>query len=82
MFNVCSHDDACLGVYAKDPDTPQLVTRKLRHLTLSAPLRPKWQYSNVMYTVACHLVEALAGQLIGDFLRQRKWEPLKMSNTY
>jgi Beta-lactamase/Domain of unknown function (DUF3471) len=46
------------------------------------PLRTTWQYSNVMYTVACHLIEARTGQLIGDFLRPRIWEPLKMTSTY
>jgi CubicO group peptidase (beta-lactamase class C family) len=35
-----------------------------------------------MFTAACHLVEILTGQLIGDFLRQKIWRPLKMSNTY
>jgi CubicO group peptidase (beta-lactamase class C family) len=33
--NFGSHDDACLGVFAKEPDTPQSVTRKLRHLLLN-----------------------------------------------
>jgi Beta-lactamase/Domain of unknown function (DUF3471) len=82
IANVSSHDDACMGVYAREPDTPKLVTRKLRHLPLNEPLRTKWQYSNVMYAAACHLVESLTGGLIGDFLRPRIWEPLKMSNTY
>lgn len=82
VTNVCSHDDACMGVFATDPDTPRSVTRKLRHLPLNEPLRTKWQYSNLMYTAACHLMEALTGQLIGDFLRQRIWKPLDMNNTY
>lgn len=80
--NFGSHDDACLGVFAKEPDTPQSVTRKLRHLPLNEPLRTKWQYSNVMYTAACHLVEVLTGQLIGDFLRQRIWKHLEMHDTF
>lgn len=35
-----------------------------------------------MFTVAAHLVETLSGQWLGDFLRQRSWEPLNMKNTY
>ncbi|KAE9381528.1 beta-lactamase family protein [Stipitochalara longipes BDJ] len=76
------YDDACMGVYAKEPDTPKSVTRKLRHLPMNEPLRTKWQYSNVMYAAACHLVEALTGQFIGDFLRPNIWAPLKMTNTF
>ncbi|KAL5320683.1 hypothetical protein ACEPPN_011493 [Leptodophora sp. 'Broadleaf-Isolate-01'] len=75
-------DDACYGIDAKVPDTPKSVTRKLRHIPLSQPLRTTYQYSNVMFTVAAHLVETLSGQYLGDFLRQKIWEPLKMTNTY
>ncbi len=82
LTDACSYDDACMGVFAKEPDTPKSVTRKLRHLPMNEPLRTKWQYSNVMYAAACHLVEALTGKLIGDFLRPKIWEPLKMTNTF
>ena len=49
---------------------------------MNEPLRTKWQYSNVMYAAACHLVEALTGQFIGDYLRPKIWGPLKMTNTF
>jgi hypothetical protein len=35
-----------------------------------------------MYVVATHLVESLTAIWIGDFLRQKIWEPLQMKETY
>jgi len=75
-------DDACMGIYAKTPDTPKSVTRKLRHLPLTEPLRTKFQYSNIMYVVATHLVETLTGVWMGGFLKEKIWEPLEMKDTY
>lgn len=71
-----------MGVYAKEPDIPKTVTRKLRHLPLSRPLRAKYQYSNIMYVVAVHIVETLTRDWFGDFLHQKLWEPLGMNDTY
>jgi CubicO group peptidase (beta-lactamase class C family) len=82
MTNITSHDDACLGVNSKTPDTSKSVTRKLRYLPLNVPLRTKFQYSNLMYVASAHLVETLTGQWIGDFVRQRIWEPLRMGATF
>ena len=71
-----------MGIYAKMPDTPKSVTRKLRYLPLSAPLRSKFQYCNIMYAVAVHLIETLTHVSMEDFLRQRIWTPLNMTETY
>ncbi|KAF7585180.1 hypothetical protein BBP40_011893, partial [Aspergillus hancockii] len=62
--------------------TAQGVVSKLRHLPLTAPIRTKWQYSNLMYVTAAHLVETRTGQALKDFLRTRIWEPLNMTGTY
>ncbi len=35
-----------------------------------------------MYVVAVHLVESLTRRWFGDFVRQRIWEPLGMTDTY
>ncbi|PVH88479.1 beta-lactamase/transpeptidase-like protein [Cadophora sp. DSE1049] len=75
-------DDACYGTNAKVPDTPKSVTRKLRHLPLNRPIRTTYQYSNVMFAVAAHLVETLTGQHLADFLREKIWDPLGMTSTY
>ncbi|TAQ83561.1 hypothetical protein B7494_g8115 [Chlorociboria aeruginascens] len=76
------HDICCLGKNAKTPDTPQSITRKLRHLPLSRPLRTTYQYCNILYVAACHLVETLTGEWLGDFLRREMWQPLDMRETY
>ncbi|KAI9742829.1 MAG: hypothetical protein M1818_003558 [Claussenomyces sp. TS43310] len=76
------HDDACMGIDAKTPDTVESVTRKLRHLPLSAPLRSKFQYCNMMFAVGVHLIEKLTCTRMVDWLRNRIWTPLKMNSTY
>ncbi|CZT47952.1 uncharacterized protein RSE6_08580 [Rhynchosporium secalis] len=75
-------DDYCFGISAKSPDTPKSVVRRLRHIPLSQPLRSKFQYSNIMFTVAAHLVETLTGKYLGDFIREKIFEPLKMTSSY
>lgn len=77
-----SHDESYMGVDAKTPDTPQSITRNLRNLPLSQPLRTTYQYCNMMYVAASHLVEVLAGKSFGEYLNQRIWGPLNMRNTY
>lgn len=34
-----------------------------------------------MFVVAAHVVETLTGKWLGDFLRERIWEPLGMDGT-
>jgi CubicO group peptidase (beta-lactamase class C family) len=58
------------------------TVRSLRHLPMTAELREKFQYSNVMYAVAAHVIETVKGCWMGDFLRERIYEPLSMSSTY
>ena len=77
-----SQDDACFGIYAKTPDTPKSVTRKLRYLPISHPLRTKYDYCNMMYVAAVHIIETLTGSSMVEFLHQRVWNPLGMNNSY
>lgn len=60
---------------------PKDVVRSLRYIPLTAQLRTKYQYSNHMFIVASYLIERLTGVWLGDFLRQRIWEPLGMNST-
>lgn len=46
------YDDALMGEIVAYPDTPKTVTRKLRYLPVTKPIRTAYQYSNTMYTVA------------------------------
>lgn len=76
------HDNALHGQNAARPDNAGSITRNLRNLKFSKPLRCDYQYSNLMYTVATHLIETVTGEAYGNFLRKRIWEPLGMLNTY
>ena len=76
------HDDALHGQKAAQPDNAKSITRNLINLPFNKPLRTDYQYSNLMYTVATHLIETVTGNSYSDFVKKRIWEPLGMSNTY
>jgi CubicO group peptidase (beta-lactamase class C family) len=57
------------------------LVRSLRFLPLSRDLRQEWQYCNLGYLVAGHVVEALSGVPWEDFVRARLLEPLGMRRT-
>ncbi len=59
------------------------MVRRLRFLPLSADLRQAFQYCNLGYLVAGHVVEVLTGVAWEDYLRNRLLTPLGMdrSNT-
>jgi len=50
-------------------------------LKLTAEPRTTFQYCNLMFVVASHVVETLTGMWLGDFLKERIWEPLGMKST-
>ncbi|KAI0871827.1 beta-lactamase family protein [Hypoxylon argillaceum] len=76
------HDDSYLGIGAAQPDDVRSITRNLRNLTISAPIRSKYMYNNMMYSVAAYLVESQSGLDFGDFLQERFFGPLEMSSTH
>jgi CubicO group peptidase (beta-lactamase class C family) len=57
------------------------IVRALRFLPLSRDLRQEFQYCNLGYLVAGHVVEALSGVPWEDFLRHRLLGPLGMRRT-
>ncbi|KAJ9151255.1 Penicillin-binding protein 4 [Pleurostoma richardsiae] len=68
---------------ATRPATVRDVVRSLRHLPLNAEPRTTYQYCNLMYAVASHAAETLAGgRWLGDILREWIWRPLGMRSTY
>ncbi|THX51361.1 beta-lactamase family protein [Aureobasidium pullulans] len=71
-----SHDLSILSIGSKHPDTVRSINRNLRHLALSKEPRTTYQYSNMMYTVATHLIETLSQQSFSDFLHERILRPL------
>lgn len=57
------------------------MVRSLRYLPLTKGLRERYQYCNVMFVVVSYVVERVSGMWLGDFLRERVWEPLGMKST-
>jgi CubicO group peptidase (beta-lactamase class C family) len=72
------HDLAWLG--HPDRSGAELV-RRLRFLPLSRDLRQAFQYCNLGYMVAGHLVEMLSGTPWEDYLRTRLLTPLGMDRS-
>jgi CubicO group peptidase (beta-lactamase class C family) len=57
------------------------IVRSLRFLPLSRDLREVFQYCNLGYLVAGHVVETLSGVPWEDFVRQRLLGPLEMRRS-
>lgn len=76
------HDYSYLGVKSRDPDTPRSITRRLRKLPLSAPVRTEFQYNNMMFTVASYLVERISQRPFAEFLQTNFFDSLGMNSTY
>ncbi|CEJ60832.1 hypothetical protein PMG11_09389 [Penicillium brasilianum] len=62
--------------------TLQEAIKSMRYLPFTASPRSEWQYCNLMYGVAAHLIETLTNQSVESFLRDRIWSPLNMTETY
>ncbi|TGJ87123.1 hypothetical protein E0Z10_g1660 [Xylaria hypoxylon] len=76
------HDDSYLNPRAAQPDDARSVTRNLRNLAVTAPIRSKYMYNNIMYTVATYLVEKKSGLTFADFLQEHFFGPLEMHSTH
>ena len=58
----------------------ELVAR-VAHLPPSKPFRRTWNYNNIMYTTAGHLVELVSGKTWEEALRERILDPLGMTSA-
>lgn len=76
-----SHDNTYFSPQAARPDDARSVTRNLRNLAVSAPIRSKCMYCNIMFTVATYLVEKKSGLSFSDYLQQKFFRPLGMHST-
>ncbi|KAL4749570.1 hypothetical protein BDW72DRAFT_194707 [Aspergillus terricola var. indicus] len=54
----------------------------LKYLPMTEEIRTKFQYCNLMYVVAAHLVEKMTNQSFYEFLKENLWGPLNMHSTY
>ena len=55
--------------------------RNLKHLTINAPLRYRFQYSNFNYFITGCLIETVSGMKIEDFLKEKLLQPLGMNRS-
>ena len=62
--------------------TLESLVRSLRYLPMSAELRERWEYCNMMFCMVSYVVEKLSGMWLGDFLREHIWAPLGMHSTF
>ncbi|KAL8723192.1 MAG: hypothetical protein Q9225_000458 [Loekoesia sp. 1 TL-2023] len=58
------------------------VVRNLRNLPMTAEIRTRYQYCNMIYMTLSHVIETLTGFWLGDILWSRIWSPLNMTRTY
>src|SRR6201987_2488762 len=82
------YEDILMKQYPSTPpeQIPQIldagVLRLLEQQTAGQfPAGSKWQYSNSGYAVLAMIVEKVSGKPFGQFLHDRIFAPLKMSNT-
>ena len=57
------------------------VVRSLRYLPLTAEPRTRFQYCNLMFVLASHIIESLTGRWLGDLVHEWIWKPLDMKST-
>lgn len=67
-----------LWVRGFEPDTS---IEHLRHAEQAASLRSTWIYNNMLYIVAAEIVEQVGGMPLPDFVQQRIFEPLGMTDS-
>jgi CubicO group peptidase (beta-lactamase class C family) len=77
-----------LGLGAGDlmfwPDTDRTraeVVHQTRFITPASSLRSRYAYNNLMFVVAGEILRAVSGRPYEDFIRQRIFEPLQMTET-
>lgn len=64
--------------YNNTSTTRAELVGRIAHLPMSAPLRARYQYNNLMFVMAGHVVERVTGQAWEDFATARLLAPLGM----
>ncbi len=65
----------------EDLDRRDLVANRLKHLPASKPFRSVWQYQNHMFATVGYLIEKVTGQKWEDFVAERIFKPLGMTDA-
>lgn len=60
----------------------EVILDKMRYPEPSYPVRGGYTYQNNMYAVAGQVIEKVSGQEWSEFIQQRIFDPLQMSNTF
>lgn len=68
--------------YGEPNSTLKDVVRSLRYLPLTAGFRSTFQYCNMMFMTLSYVLESITGAWLGDFMRERIWLPLGMTQTF
>ncbi|KAI0881637.1 beta-lactamase family protein [Annulohypoxylon maeteangense] len=81
MTGMAYNEAALMGPTTAQGDNARSITRNLRNLPMLNPVRTKWEYCNLMFTAAAHLVAEKSGKTFNDFLEERIFGPLNMTST-
>ncbi|KAL2826393.1 penicillin-binding protein [Aspergillus cavernicola] len=76
------HNLAFGGEYDGHQATVRDLVRNLRFLPSTKSPRTTFQYNNVMFIAASHLIETVLGDGLGSVFAKYIWDPLEMSSTY
>jgi CubicO group peptidase (beta-lactamase class C family) len=58
------------------------MVRNLRNLPLTAEIRQRFQYCNMMFVALSHAIQTVTQSWLGDIFREWLWEPLGMRWTF
>ena len=82
------YEDILTAQYPNTPDdkipqihNPEVLKLLKRRTAPRFPAGSKWEYSNSGYVVLAQIVEKVSGESFGQFLQDRIFVPLKMTNT-
>jgi CubicO group peptidase (beta-lactamase class C family) len=68
-------------IWYKSDDTRKQLFDKVKYLEPQKPLRQTFLYNNLMYAAAGYIIELQSGRAWEDFVRDRIFKPLDMTNT-
>lgn len=57
-------------------------TRSMRNLEVTTEIRTTWDYCNHGYFAVSHVIETLSGKGLGDFMKEKLWDPIGMKQTF
>ena len=68
--------------YGGPNSTLQELVYRLRYLPMTAEIRQKSQYCNMMYAGLTVVIEKISGKWLRTFFHERIWSPLEMNKTF